>query len=327
MVMKKCLCVGVLGIAGIIGCANMSAPKDGVVSVNGTWLKGSDIERFSAAMKQEMMSSNPESVLDGSGSDIRKKVVRLLVANELLLQEAKRKKITIPQYRADSMIGMIKKKFPDEATFTRQLASSGQTMEAFAKNITDGLVLDSMMRSIVSKLDTISFEQCKKYYDDNQDLFASKKKLKVRHIVALCQPNATEQEKQSKRAGLEKILVKAKSGADFAALARQYSESPDGKSGGDIGWFSEGDVLPGFDQAAAALKNGEISDLVETSVGFHIIKKEDEKLTDPVPFDSIKAQIRMRLDMTRREQVLDHVVDSLIGISRITFKDTTYSIK
>ncbi|KYK36045.1 MAG: peptidyl-prolyl cis-trans isomerase [Theionarchaea archaeon] len=91
------------------------------------------------------------------------------------------------------------------------------------------------------------------------------KQVKASHILV------------KKRSEAEKILEELKKGASFAELAKKHSECPSRKRGGDLGWFGRGKMVPEFEEAAFSLKKGELSDIVKTQFGYHIIKATDTK--------------------------------------------------
>jgi peptidyl-prolyl cis-trans isomerase D len=136
------------------------------------------------------------------------------------------------------------------------------------------------------------------YYEDYLDTFKERKQVKARHILFKVAESATDVEaEQAKQKALE-VLKKARDGEDFAELAKQYSEGPTAGEGGDLGYFSENQMVKPFEEAAFALEKGEISDVVRTSFGFHIIKVEDVKEARTKTLEEVREQILSKLTMT-----------------------------
>ena len=151
-------------------------------------------------------------------------------------------------------------------------------------------------KAFEEKID-ISENDIKSYYEANKDSeFKEKEQVKARHILIKVPSGASEEEKKKLKEKAEKILKEAKSGADFAELAKKHSEDEGTKDkGGDLGYFGRGRMVPEFEKAAFSLKPGEISDIVETQYGFHIIKVEDKKPERIKSLDEVKDQIERKL--------------------------------
>jgi peptidyl-prolyl cis-trans isomerase D len=129
------------------------------------------------------------------------------------------------------------------------------------------------------------------YYEENIEMFREKKKVKARHILFKLDEDASEEKEKEVKEKALAVLGKARAGEDFAALAKAHSEGPTAKEGGDLGYFSEGDMVKPFEEAAFNLKKGEISDLVRTRFGYHIIKVEDVKEARTKSLEEVKDQI------------------------------------
>lgn len=141
-----------------------------------------------------------------------------------------------------------------------------------------------------------SEEEIKRYYEDNVARFTHEKQVRAQHILLRVKPDAPRAEVEKVRARLAKILEEAKKGKDFAELAMKYSEDEaTAKKGGELGFFSSEQMTPAFSKAAFDLKPGEISDIVQTPYGFHIIKAEE--ITEPrtAPFDEVKSEIEKEI--------------------------------
>ncbi|MBW1998131.1 MAG: peptidylprolyl isomerase [Deltaproteobacteria bacterium] len=141
----------------------------------------------------------------------------------------------------------------------------------------------------------ITDEQIRAYYEDNIERFREEKKIKARHILLKVPPDATKEEEEKVKERALEVLKKAKGGEDFAGLAKKYSEGPTKDKGGDLGYFARGQMVKAFDEEAFKLKKGEISDLVRTPFGYHIIKVEDIKEAKTKALEDVKEKIREEL--------------------------------
>ena len=143
----------------------------------------------------------------------------------------------------------------------------------------------------------ISDEEIISYYEYNMDTFSEPKKVKARHILFKLSETASEEKENEIRAKAESVLKEAREGEDFIALAKKYSEGPTKTKGGDLGYFSSGQMLKPFEEATFNMAPGQISDLVRTKFGYHIIKVEDVKEASTKPLDEVRAQILKTLAM------------------------------
>jgi peptidyl-prolyl cis-trans isomerase D len=129
------------------------------------------------------------------------------------------------------------------------------------------------------------------YYEYHVEAFAEPDQVKARHILLKVPEEATEDEERAVRNRAKAILEEARGGKDFAALAEKYSEGPTRSKGGDLGYFSRGDMVKEFEEAAFGLIKGEISDLVRTGFGYHIIQVEDVKAAGTKPLEAVRDQV------------------------------------
>ena len=144
----------------------------------------------------------------------------------------------------------------------------------------------------------VSENQLQEYYEDSIDSFKEKKQVKARHILFKVAENAPEEEQQKAKEKALEVLKKAQEGKDFAELAKKHSEDPLASEGGDLGYFSENQMVKTFEEAAFRLKTGEISEPVRTSFGYHIIKVEDVKEARTKSLEEVKGQILSQLTRT-----------------------------
>jgi len=141
----------------------------------------------------------------------------------------------------------------------------------------------------------ISDEEVESYYEENMDMHQQEHQVKARHILFKLEAETPEEEEEKVKERALSVLEKARAGEDFADLAKEYSEGPTNEKGGDLGYFSSGQMVKPFDDAAFGMEKGEISDLVKTQFGYHIIKVEDIKEARTKILAEVQDEIRDRL--------------------------------
>jgi peptidyl-prolyl cis-trans isomerase D len=157
---------------------------------------------------------------------------------------------------------------------------------------------------------TVTPQEVQKYYEDNKAQYATPEQLKASHI--LLKTEGKDDAAVKKQA--EALLAQVKGGADFEALAKKVSEDPvSGANGGDLGFFAPGDMVKEFSDAAVKLAPGEISELVKSQFGYHIIKGGEKKPASQRTLDEVRAQIEDTLKAERAQQEADRLASDLAG--------------
>jgi len=146
-----------------------------------------------------------------------------------------------------------------------------------------------------SKPDAVSEEALRAYYQDHLAEYHIPEKRRARHILFKVGDGDSSEAKAAKKAEAEKVLQQLHQGADFAAMAKKYSEDSSKEQGGDLGFFSRGQMVPTFEQSAFSLKPGEISSIVESPFGYHIIKVEETQPEKTRSFAEVSQAIRLQL--------------------------------
>ncbi|MCD6270011.1 MAG: SurA N-terminal domain-containing protein [Deltaproteobacteria bacterium] len=146
------------------------------------------------------------------------------------------------------------------------------------------------------------------FYEKNIERFKVKEQIKARHILIKIAPDASAEETEKARGEILEILKKVKSGSDFAELAKKFSQGPSNSMGGDLGWFGHGSMVKAFEDAAFALKPGEVSEPVRTRFGFHLIKIEEYKPARTKKLAEVKEGIEKGLRIGAYPDLLEKEV-------------------
>lgn len=161
---------------------------------------------------------------------------------------------------------------------------------------TDNFLVSEFLKREVAQKVTISENDLKSYYDGHKDEFKAPETVRARHILIKVASGESEENKKKAREKMEGILAKIKAGESFETLATELSDDPGSKQkGGDLGFFARGRMIKSFEDAAFSLKPGEISGIVETPFGYHIIKVEEKKEAGLEPFEKVKDRISQKL--------------------------------
>ncbi len=218
-----------------------------------------------------------------------------MIDRKLMAQEAKAAGVSVPDTVVNSVLDQFVRQFGGETQVDQMLAPMGLARDDFRSAIQRDLTIRKYVDERITASILVSDADSRAFYDQNPDMFAGSDSVHVRHIILLSHDGDTEQQKADRRAQLASIRARAVNGENFAALARQYSQDNVAQQGGDLGYFPRGMMVKPFEDAAFSLKKGQISEIVETQFGLHIILCVDMKSARPVSYDEAKNNIDMML--------------------------------
>jgi parvulin-like peptidyl-prolyl isomerase len=232
---------------------------------------------------------------------------RGLVEKKLLIRAAEQDGITVSQSEQDSLIKQQCDRYGGEERYKQLLQQSNIDLEFVKRDLRNSLLIQHYFNNKIFKDIQISEQDIQQAYQDNSML---DKYATVRHILLMTQ-GKTENEKMSLRKKLEDIRKRAVQGEDFAKLAKQFTEDPGSKANGGLYQnFERGDMVKEFDEASFTLPIGEISDIIETRYGYHILKVIDRK-KEAGNIDEMKPQILKQLKTQKQEAALQQKLENL----------------
>jgi peptidyl-prolyl cis-trans isomerase C len=203
----------------------------------------------------------------------------------------------------------------------------GQSFDNVKADVRSGLARNKFMQAHWAGKIDITEEDARKYYDENPKQFEQPEQVKASHILIkpeLTDPNADpntdpNEAKKIARTKTEDLLKQLKDGADFAELAKSHSTCPSAPEGGDLGFFPRGQTVPAFENVAFELEIGQISDVVETEYGYHIIKATDHEEAGTIAFDQAKDNIIRQLTQKKQSELADEYIESLKSKANIVY--------
>jgi len=292
-----------------------------VAIVNGDPIHNSDVDKAIKQFLNQLGKDTEQFNNQKSDTALWKEALEWIVSIRLLAQEAHKQNIRVEESEFDFALNTIKRRFPTEQKFLDALEEAELSIEQFTNNLTKELMVQKLLeQKIGSQIDDFSAEDVLKYYNEHEEEFMQDEQIRVHHILLKVSETSNPEKVKSVESKARRILERIKKGENFESLARQYSEDPSALKGGDLGFFSRGDMIKNFEDAAFALKIGEVSDLVRTPLGFHIIRMDERKASQKVPFDEVKIEIKLRLKQDRSNRLLEQYVEELKSKANIRIR-------
>jgi len=288
------------------------AAAGGVVAkVNGVGLSQAEFDRSWEFFLQRSGIPAGHADQDGKVGEFRKQVLDRLVDEELLFQEAKNLKMLVGKDVVDAEIEKARSQFPTPEAFTAALSQNNLTEDGLRAIFSRNLSIQSFVENVVAKGVVVSDAEVHDFYTGNTDKFDAPEQAHARHILVTVDEKADEATRQAAKAKADDLLAQLKGGANFEELARKSSECPSAPQGGDLGFFGHGQMVPEFDAAVFALKPGELSAVVTTSFGYHIIKLEEIKAAGLVPEPEVAPKIREYLASQKTGAAVEQKITTL----------------
>ena len=281
------------------------SPSDVLAKVNGTVITRAEAERATKvllAQKRAPQNLPPEVMKQAEDAALDQ-----LVGAELLYQAGSKVEIKDLDKQVSDKVTQGKARFKTPEEYEAALKSNNLTEKELLEIVRKDIVINNLLEKEVTSKITVPEADIKKFYDENQDKFKQPEGYRASHILIGIDPKATPEEKKKAKEKAEAVRKKILAGDDFATLAKAESTCPSKEKGGDLGTFGKGEMVPAFEKATAALKPGEISDVVETQFGYHVIKLT-EKTSGVVKLDESKEKIETYLKQTKAQKaVVDYI--------------------
>jgi peptidyl-prolyl cis-trans isomerase C len=291
--------------------AKTHSASDVMVRVNGTAITRREVDRAVKIMlaQNQMVSPNPEIMAQAQEAALDQ-----LTSAELLYQEAAKVKVKDLDKQVSERVAKSKAKFTSDADFQKALEEVDMTpkdIEDFARK--DILIANLIEERFAAKA-AVSDEEARKFYNDNLDKYFKKPETaRASHILISADEKATPEERKKAKEKAEAILKRVNAGEDFAAIAKADSSCPSSAQGGDLGSFTRGQMVPSFDKAVFTMKPGEVSDVVETQFGYHVIKLTERHEASTDKFEDVKGKIN---DYLKKEKIQNEVLQYVEGLKK-----------
>jgi len=274
------------------------------VTVNGVTITEGQLDAKIMPRLARLGSQLSPAMAEQYKSRMRAQMLEGMILERLLDEQVTKAGITVSESDVDGRIGeILSRQGMTMDTFKSMLQAQGQDIEQvkheIGKTICYEKLIDTQLPSKdINDVDIIAA------YELNKEQYNVPEQVQASHILIKPDTNNPDvnQAKAEAKAKAENLLKELKSGADFATVAKENSDCPSAARGGDLGLFSKGQMVQPFEDVAFALKPGELSDVVETQFGYHIIKVAKHQQAEVIPLEKVKPELeKMILDRKRAE--------------------------
>ncbi len=301
-VLRGLALLALLLVLGSAVGAEGSYPGDAVL-VNGVAISHQRFQGFYAEYQRS------QGVAVGARGDqlglfkrLRREAMDLMIEQELVRQAAQQEGIETSPGDTEATVAELRAEFGNPQAFASRLQSEGFSDESYRKHVEGMVAAKRYLDGIRAGVPIVSDRELVAYYRDNKDRLTLPEQVRVRHILLTWKSLGTGDDRAALREQMGGLLKRARSGEEFAELARQFSEDPEtAAKGGDTGFFHRGQRVPSFEQAAFQLKPGEISDPLETPFGLHIIRLEERRQAYLLPLEQVRERLREHVRSERAE--------------------------
>jgi len=266
------------------------AASDAAAMVNG---KAIPMPELQTAVRNVVMQNGMDpGHLDAIMGQFGPRILDQLIDGELLFQAAKEGGHKAAEEDVDAAFAELSGRYEDPEEFQAEMSTRGFTEAGLKASISKQMTIQKFIQETVVPEAVVPEATIREAYDQNPQKFSNDEEVQASHILINSAEGDPQEKKDEALKRAREVAAKAKAdGADFAELARTYSEGPSAPSGGDLGSFGRGRMVPAFEVAAFSLKMNEVSDPVLTQFGYHVIKVTGRNEVKTVSFDEVKEDL------------------------------------
>lgn len=312
--------LALLAAAGIPGGWPMAQEQGVAARVNGVPITVFRLERHFEDFLKERGRNLGTLRNPAAYKRLKREALDELIDRELLWQEAQRRRVAVPEDLLRQAVARAETAARDHAAHLRRLEAAGFDEASYAdylrQSLAGRLALEALVDEALQREQPAESE-LQAIYRQNRERFLRPEQVRVRHLLLKVAPQAPAVEREARRQQVALLLERVRQGADFAALARDYSDDASAAAGGDLGFFPRGRMVLPFEAAAFALPVGEVAGPVATDFGWHLIRVEARQAAAPLSEAEALVLLRNRFAEARRGPLARTVRDGLRATARL----------
>ena len=265
----------------------------------------------------KQMKSHGQPLTEDWLKNAQKQIVDRMVTAEMLYQEAQAKKVKVDDKEIQDQMEKIAKSFPNPEEYKKGLKEQGINEKDLKRDIGKNIAIRRLLDEKVTAAVKVDEAEAKKYYEEHGKDFDRPEMVKARHIILLADKGADDAKKAELKKKMEGIQAELKGGAKFEDLAKKYSQDGSAENGGDLGFFPKGAMVKEFEDAVWSMKPGEVSGIVTTPFGLHLIKFEERKAAGTISFAEMKNDLIRGLESQKKGEAVNKYIAELKAKAKI----------
>ncbi len=286
-----------------------------VAIVNDDPITQSELDVTMRPIYEDYKSQYKGEALMEALTDARRKLLNQMIEDKLVYQEAKNQKIEPDIDQVDKQLDDLKAKFKSETDMEDMLAKEGMSLSAMRERLERQSVIQHLHEMEVRAKVVVSPLEVEQFYQEHSDEFSSDETIRVRSITVKKNEDAREKglTDETAKTKIENLRKRALAGQDFDSLAVQFSEDTSAKNGGLSEWIKQGEMIPEIDHIIFGLKKGQMSEVIETPMGYHVFRIEEKKDKYKKSFNEAREIIYARIF---REKSMKRFQEWLVELKR-----------
>jgi peptidyl-prolyl cis-trans isomerase C len=295
-----------------------------IAKVNGTSITASDIEKEVTNIVAQYQGQMPPEQIESMMPNIKKQALETQINKIILVAEADAQSIQPTPEQVKEELDSVISRFPSETAFEEQLVKVGIPKTQIEDGIEQQIKINMLIGQSIAKEDiTVTEDELTTFYQENPESFQAPEQVQAAHILFKFEENAPQSLKDQKRLEMAGILGRIEKGSDFGEMAKAHSDCPSKEQGGDLGLFERGKMVKPFEDAAFNLNAGELSDIVESPFGYHLIKVLDKKEPETIQLEAVKDKLTDHLRQRKEQDQFIAYVDQLRAGAEIEYAGDT----
>ena len=276
-----------------------------VAVVNDAVITEADVVNQMNALLEDPEARIPK---EADPAEVHRVILRRLIEQQVILQEARRAGIVVSSDEVAARMDEFRQRFESDEAFQQSLAEAGVSEEQLKESVRDQLLVQRVVDSSVRSTISVSPQEVARELEAHPELAKPGDRVRASHLLVRVDERRSEAQA---RVLIEDLHRQLAGGAEFAELAKRYSEDSHREDGGAMGWVAQGELLPELDTALFNLPAGQLSEPIQTRLGFHLLKAEERRSASSLPMTEANNTIQRHLYQQKYQAALSRWLTDL----------------
>lgn len=286
------------------------SPDAPLAMVNGIAITAQDLDDEINHLKAEMQLRG-RPLLEDQLQALRNPLIDNLIDREVLYQEARSNKIQVRPQAVEEALVQLRERVGGASAFRWYMATTGTTEQRLRRRLDRGLAVRQLLRREAVRGIRVDEGEMRAFYRRHPEFFTGGERIRARHILIAVDNPADEDQRAAAMARVRQLQTRVAEGTPLAVLALDHSACPSRSRGGDLGYLTHDQMVKEFAEAVEAMAPGQISDIVTTAMGFHLIQVLDRKPPAPITYNRALPKIERTLRRDKEQAAVQTYVARL----------------